>query len=596
MRGTKAIFRTNEQAMTVRDDDLRVRPGRIRDRGARARPKPFVAQVLKAAHKAGYVGPRQGSAGGGARFGRGIAFTEKRLMDPSRRVVVKARVVRHRGRTFRSAPLATHLAYLKREGVTRDGANARMFDAKADHADEKAFAKRCEGDRHHFRFVVSPEDAGEMTDLKAFARDLAADMGRDLGTRLDWIGVDHWNTDNPHVHLLVRGRTDDGRDLVINRDYISRGIRARAEELVTIELGPKNEREVRSALEREIDADRWTRLDAAIRRAADETGLVDVRLNTAGEDSPDMRRLIVGRLQRLERMGLASAPGPARWVIVPEAERTLRDLGIRGDVIKTMHRAMAGCGVERGISDYSIHGQHDVPPIVGRLVAKGLHDELTGEAYVVIDGVDGHPHYVRFPDINTMEHAPPSGGIVEVRRLEGEGGSHPKLVLALRSDLTVDAQVKAAGATWLDHQLVVRDPVVLSERGFGREVRQALEARVDQLVGEGLARRQAQRIVFARDLLDTLRQRELASAAERLGSVGGPRYRPSAEGQSVAGTYSRRVDLASGRFAMIDDGLGISLVPWRPALERHLGKHVSGVIVPGGSIDWSFGRKRGLGI
>src|SRR4051794_12312921 len=140
MRGTKAIFGTNEHAMTVRDDDVRVRPGRIRDRGTRARPKRFVAQVLKAANKAGYVGARRGQAGGHARFGRGIAFTEKRLMDPSRRVLVKARVVRHRGRTFRSAPLATHVAYLKREGVTRDGVKAHMFDADTDHTDEKAFA------------------------------------------------------------------------------------------------------------------------------------------------------------------------------------------------------------------------------------------------------------------------------------------------------------------------------------------------------------------------------------------------------------------------------------------------------------------------
>jgi type IV secretory pathway VirD2 relaxase len=44
-------------------------------------------------------------------------------------------------------------------------------------------------------------------------------MERDLGTKLDWIAVDHYNTDNPHVHLLIRGKAEDGRDLVISRDY-----------------------------------------------------------------------------------------------------------------------------------------------------------------------------------------------------------------------------------------------------------------------------------------------------------------------------------------------------------------------------------------
>ena len=145
-----------------------------------------------------------------------------------------ARIVRHHGKRFRSAPLARHLAYLQREGVTRDGTDAEMFSAGLDHADAKDFAERCEGDRHHFRFTVSPEDAVQMADLRSFTRELMADAERDLGTRLDWVAVDHWNTDNPHVHVLVRGRADDGADLVISRGYISQGLRGRAAERVTL--------------------------------------------------------------------------------------------------------------------------------------------------------------------------------------------------------------------------------------------------------------------------------------------------------------------------------------------------------------------------
>ena len=47
-----------------------------------------------------------------------------------------------------------------------------MFDASAEDADAKVFAERCEDDRHHFRFTVSPEDAAEMADLRAFTREL----------------------------------------------------------------------------------------------------------------------------------------------------------------------------------------------------------------------------------------------------------------------------------------------------------------------------------------------------------------------------------------------------------------------------------------
>ena len=259
--------------MSGHDDDFRIRPGRIRH-GRSGQAKSFVGQVMQAARKAGHTGRGFGarrSNGSGSRFGRGRAASIARsLRTPGRRVVIKARVVRHAGAKFRAAPLARHIGYLEREGVTRDGSRARMFDAESDAADDKAFAGRCEEDRHHFRFIVSPEDAGEMADLRAFTRELMADAERDLGTRLEWIAVDHWNTDNPHIHVLVRGRADDGRDLVISREYISRGLRDRAEERVTLELGPRSAREIDTALRREVEAKRWTRLDRALREVADE--------------------------------------------------------------------------------------------------------------------------------------------------------------------------------------------------------------------------------------------------------------------------------------------------------------------------------------
>ena len=132
--------------------------------------------------------------------------------------------------------------------------------------------------------------------------------------------------------------------------------------------------------------------------------------------------------------------------------------------------------------------------------------------------------------------------------------------------------------------------------GFGIEVREAMERRAEHLVGEGLARRQGQRIIFARNLLDTLRRQELNDAAGKLAAETALVYRPSAEGEHVAGVYRQRVILSSGRFAMIDDGLGFQLVPWRPALEQQLGRQVSGVMLPSSGVDWSFGRKRGLGL
>jgi len=583
--------------MTTRDDDLRVRPGRIQhgNRGGKS-PQTFVGEVMRAAKKAGHVGSSFRSSQGRSRsrFGRGRrAAVSMRLRSNARRVVTKARVVRHQGTRFRSAPLPRHIAYLKREGVTKDGEPARMFDAVGDEADESAFAERCKDDRHHFRFIVSPEDAAEIGDLKTFTRELVADAEKDLGTKLDWVAVDHWNTDNPHVHLLIRGRADDGEDLVISREYVSRGIRDRAAERITLELGPRTEQQVQSALEREVEAERWTSLDRALRDISDECGgVTDLRPGPNAED-PELRRLLLGRAAKLERLGLAEPIGPGCWTLKPGLDETLRQLGIRGDIIKTMHRAMSGGGSEPDVSRFALHGEEPSDPVLGKLVQRGLDDELKGTAYVIVAGVDGRTHHLRFGDLEFTGDASP-GAIVEARAYDDANGRR-RLSLATRSDLSVAEQVTAPGATWLDRQLLTKDPP-LSNGGFGAEVRAAMKSRIDHLIAEGLARRQGQRLVFARDLLSTLQRRELEAAAAKLSADTGLAYQPAAEGERVAGAYRQRVTLASGRFAMIDDGLGFQLVPWRPALEKNLGREVRGVMAPGGRVEWDLGRKRGLGL
>jgi len=504
----------------------------------------------------------------------------------TRLVTVKARVVRHGPRT---APLAAHVAYLQRDGVTRDGAPGRLFDADHDAADGRAFAEKSADDRHHFRFIVAPEDAAKMDDLRAFTRELMTTAQSDLGTKLDWVAVEHHNTEHPHVHILVRGRADDSADLVISRDYIREGMRARAQAIATLELGPRTDLEIRRGLEAQVEADRWTQLDRDLgRRAADADSVVDLRPDaTVRPDAAHHARL--GRMQKLEQLGLATPIGPAQWTLSPDAEGSLRALSERGDIIKRLHRAIS----ERGASEWVVAGEASGWPVVGRLVERGLHDELKGSAYAIVDGVDGRVHHLRLPDLDATSDAA-SGAIVELRRFTDSAG-RDRAALAVRSDIGIEEQVVASGATWLDRRLIDRAPTPLSDGGFGHEVRAALERRTEYLIEEGLARRQAQQILFARDLLYTLRQRELAAAGERLATDTGLLPRTVNDGEQVSGIYRQRVALASGRFAMIDDGLGFSLVPWTPVLERHLGRQVGGVAT-GTGIDWSFGRKRGLGI
>ncbi|MEF9603024.1 DUF3363 domain-containing protein, partial [Paracoccus sp. PXZ] len=549
--------------------EFRIRPGRIRSTRAQ-HVRPFIAQALAAAKKAGGTVSRSGrvTSGNRSRFGHGqrASIQANRFITArSRGAVVKARVVRHSGR---AAPLGTHLDYLSREGVTRDGEKARLFGPETEAAEGRAFAERCGDDRHHFRFIVSPDDALEMSDLKSFTRDLVGQMEKDLGTRLDWVAVDHWNTEHPHVHLIVRGVRDDGQDLVISRDYIKEGMRDRARDLITMELGPRTDHDIRRALERQIEAERWTQLDRQLVRDAHDAGVIDLAPHP--DRQPDeYQALKIGRLRKLETLGLAEQVGPGQWSISHDAEATLRQLGERGDIIKRMHRALTEKGIERGAAGYVLAAESVDAPVIGRLVERGLDDELKGTAYAVVDGVDGRTHHIKLPDLDAAGDSAP-GSIVELRSFDNARGQR-RVAIAVRSDLDLQAQISASGATWLDRQAVARERIDVSSGGFGAEVREAMDRRAERLLQEGLAERQGRRIVFNRNLIDTLRRRELDALGGKLATETGLPFNRAAGGDYVSGTYRQRLALASGRFAMIDDGLGFQLVPWSPSLEKNLG-------------------------
>ena len=157
-------------------------------------------------------------------MGTGVRAAAGLIAPGSRRVVVKARYTRIINGDLGAA--RAHLKYIQRDGVTREGSRGSAYDANRDDVDQGAFLERSKGDPHQFRIILSPEDGDRLHDLKPLVRDLLGQMERDLGTRLDWVAVDHFNTGHPHSHIVIRGKDDQGRDLVMARDYIGHGIRS----------------------------------------------------------------------------------------------------------------------------------------------------------------------------------------------------------------------------------------------------------------------------------------------------------------------------------------------------------------------------------
>ncbi|MCP9320633.1 relaxase/mobilization nuclease domain-containing protein [Acetobacter persici] len=403
-----------------RDDEtgFRPRPGRIRFNGGAGRPQlSFLSAVrrqararsLTPAGKAGGASPaprRPGRAAPirqGVGRGRGASFVRARGVagwkHPQRgfrRVTVKARVVRQAGK---GGGAAAHLRYIQRDGTSRDGERGVMYGAETDRADGRAFLERGTDDRHQFRMIVSPEDAERMSDLTGFTRDLMTQMEADLGTHLDWVAVNHFNTAHPHVHVVINGRDDLGENLVINGQYIGQGIRERASELVTLELGPVTEIEQHRKLEAEIGQDRFTRLDRALLDQIKE-GRIDILrpgVERAAGDGVD-RSLRLSRLAKLERMGLARQTAPGIWELDGRLEDTLRALGEQGDITKQMHRALKARGNgpdhERDPASFRLHAEVPDTPVVGRLIDRHLSDELGEKLSLVVDGIDGRVHHV----------------------------------------------------------------------------------------------------------------------------------------------------------------------------------------------------------
>jgi type IV secretory pathway VirD2 relaxase len=431
----------------AQEDDFELWLGRIGDRG-RGSGKRFANRVRQAAQLAGgsraHGGARKfdGSRiGRGAGAGRVLSFGPRYRGQTARRVVVKASIVKL-GR--KGLPRATaHMRYLQRDGTTRQGERGALYSEREDQADGKDFVARGDGDRHQFRFIVAPEDGSEYEDLKPLVRRFMAQAQKDLGTKLDWVAIDHFNTGHPHSHVIVRGKDDRGKDLIIAREYLTQGLRERAAELVNLDLGPRTEREILRSQLREVEQERLTGIDRRLIRSIDAEGLVDPRRGHWVEQ--DLR---TARLRTLSGMGLASEQRGGRWKLDPELETTLREMGRRGDIVRTMNHALQVAMQPRAPQDQAIYDPDapDARPVVGRLVASGLADEHADRRFVIIDGVDGHTHYV---DVGTGVTDARPGAIVRIE---------PRQAGVREVDRTI-ATIAGASKGWYSVELhQFRDP------------------------------------------------------------------------------------------------------------------------------------------
>lgn len=641
-------------------DEFTPRLGKLRDRG-QGGIKRAGGDIRKAAAR---LGPRKRRTGfKGSRIGKGRGAVPHALRGrrgltarQMRRVTVKVHIARVKSGAGAGA-LAAHLRYVQRDGVERDGSGGLLYDRDAVVADGRAFMERSECDRHQFRIIVSPEDAVELGDLRFHTRRLMAEMERDVGMRLDWVAVDHHNTGHPHTHIIIRGRDEMGRDLVIAPNYLMQGLRGRASQLVTDELGPRRELDIIRSEQREIAADRYTGVDRKLAGLAKEGAVSIEPANT--ETRRFERAALLQRLRHLEGLHLAERVGVSEWQLSDGWESTLKTLGRRGDIIRSLAAGVSPEHAHRAIRFVDEAGQLE-RPFTGVVISQGPEDELRDTRFLLVEDLGGEIWHVPVRGLEPGE-LPPRGSIVEITakaasprqadqtiaRIAAETGgvysnafhealdpsatadyrlAHKRRLEALRMKGLVE---RGADGSWaIPPDYLKRAAAHEAARGGLVSIRvrswMALEAQVSaraetwldglevaggvprsQRIGSAVERRFVflqEKGLLAEDQTALSKEARTALRAAELSRAGGIEAAKSGRtfaepsGAPFEGRYERSFNLAQGRMALIGTDKTFALVPWRREMERFRGQSLV-IETKGAGMGWTFPgvRTRGIG-
>lgn len=434
-----------------------------------------------------------------------------------------------------------HLDYLQRDGAGGPDRPPALFGSEPDsEPDADDFFRRCEDDRHQFRIILSPEN-GDQLDLEEYTRDVMERAEQDLDAELDWIAVTHHNTDNPHAHVVLRGRDlRRDEDLYIHPQYMNAGLRQRAQEVATHELGPRRESDIRAAQQKQVEQDRLTDLDRRLLAASDENGRISPA-EMPGRDAQE-QKLHRRRVEHLVESDLATA-GDDHWQLDDDLRGELRRRGRRRDVIQRLHRA--GRDPEQGART----GRPEQTRLA-RVAHRGLADDHTGDRYLIADGADGRTYYVD-DDQQLAETAPP-GAVIQI------GDDAPRGTDAVLCESRPVEAVDYQGPTFLDHPDTHDALENTTERGdFYHELAAHMEKRRAFLQEHDVELDPQGRPHFP-DLRDFEKRAHLEKVAER-------RERTPVElsdGDKIRGRVVDELHLEAGSYlAVATDDERIALVP-----------------------------------
>jgi type IV secretory pathway VirD2 relaxase len=287
-----------------------------------------------------------------------------------------------------------HGRYLQREGAQVEGKVGLGFDREKEEVDiyEKVGRWQEKGDVRMFKIIVSPE-LGERMDLREHTRLVMEKIEMDYGTRLEWAAIDHYNSINPHVHIVLRGQDQNGKEIRFKKEYIRNGIRTRSKEVATRQLGMRLIKDVLKRREMAVRKNYITELDRDIERLKDKDNKITFRNRLPKSRYELQKRLhIIGRLQYLETLGFAEKKGIITWQVSDDMLNGLKAIQTAGDIIK--RKANHISAITEPTLPVARTFLSPGQSLAGRVVGSGLHDENYDKRYMLIEGLDGKVHYI----------------------------------------------------------------------------------------------------------------------------------------------------------------------------------------------------------
>ncbi len=478
--------------------------------------------------------------------------------DTRQRVVVVISYKGHGGGGGAAGRLLAHGKYLERDGAGPDGEKGQFYDRSEDKVD--AYPRLNvwgESDPRHFRLMLAPESGARIEDLKDFTRATMARMERDLGMPLQWVAVNHHNTDNPHVHVILRGRTSYGREVILPRDYVGRGLRHAARDVATEMLGKRGREDERLALEREARALGRTRLDQLL-----EAEIIPgeaVRIQAIGRrHDPVLRAALRERVRRLSLSGLTREEGRGRFVFAHDWVERLTERGQSVHITRRLARSVEG----RRIQLYAPR----MGELFGEVLEIGRRGDRETKAYAIVRDEARRPIFVNVHsrDLEGLE----IGGMVEVQPLAHSGrGARARLRIVYAKSL--QSQIEARAVTELDRQLAHAMHEISHASSVNPQKRQAFEARIKWHEREGTGQRDLTGFfAFRPGALASLRKEEFSTAQLELAQATGKRAIDLNDGMERTSVVRGLQFLHQGRVALLErnDSVAVLLLQRRQRL------------------------------